>query len=69
MPVYVYVAIPVIIVGHFSPDFASVNNYSMRRLRISNRMMSGNLLYGPERSMCHVCMYAVTNLVLIVESD
>jgi hypothetical protein len=43
------------IVGHFSPDFASVN-YSMRRLRISNKTYLRNLVgkpgYGPERLMC-----------------
>ena len=37
MPLYVYVCLSAI-VGNFSPDFASVNYYSTRRLRILNKI-------------------------------
>ena len=60
MPLYVYVC-------HFSPDFASLN-YSMRRLRVSNKNIPRNLVgksgYGPERLILSCVLEFCEDLVI-----
>ena len=71
MPLYVLTAIPVI-VGHFSPDFASLN-YSIRRLLISNKKYTNDIVYPSDSESDNVihdtsqnnimtlCVYRNTN--------